>query len=53
MRSGCAGLLFLGLLLNWLIDPTRAILEQLDRTEYQQDVARRGMPDRSPVHGST
>src|SRR4029077_15895852 len=37
LATGCAGLLFLGLLLNWLIDPTRAVLEQLELTESQED----------------
>ncbi len=37
LATGCAGLLFLGLLLNWLIDPTRAVLEQLELTEYPED----------------
>jgi fucose permease len=31
-----AGLLFIGLLLNWWLNPTRAVLEQLDISEYQQ-----------------
>ena len=30
-----AGLLFVGLLLNWMFDPTRALLARLDRSEYQ------------------
>jgi fucose permease len=30
-----AGLLFIGLLLNWWLNPTRALLEQLDVSEYQ------------------
>jgi fucose permease len=30
-----AGLLFIGLLLNWWLNPTRALLEQLDASEYQ------------------
>ena len=30
-----AGLLFIGLLLNWWLNPTRAVLEQLDVSEYQ------------------
>jgi MFS transporter, FHS family, L-fucose permease len=29
-----AGLLFLGLLLNWMFNPTRELLSRLDRTEY-------------------
>ena len=31
-----AGLLFVGLLLNWWLNPTRALLEQRDVSEYQQ-----------------
>jgi fucose permease len=38
-----AGLLFVGLLLNWWLNPTRAVLEQLDISEYQQ----RPVPDAS------
>jgi fucose permease len=30
-----AGLLFVGLLLNWIFDPTRELLNSLDATEYQ------------------
>jgi fucose permease len=30
-----AGLLFVGMLLNWVANPTRDVLEQLDRTEYR------------------
>ena len=30
-------LLFIGALLNWLLNPTRAVLERLDVTEYRQD----------------
>jgi len=32
-----AALLFAGLTFNWLPNPTRAVLEQLDVTEYRQD----------------
>jgi fucose permease len=32
-----AALLFLGALLNWLLNPTRLVLQQLDATEYSQD----------------
>ena len=31
-----SGVLFVGLALNWLFDPTRGVLERLNRTEYQQ-----------------
>jgi fucose permease len=34
LATAFAGLLFTGLLLNWLFDPTRAVLERLNRTEY-------------------
>lgn len=37
-----AGLLFIGLLLNWWLNPTRAVLEALDFTEYQQGLVREG-----------
>ena len=36
MASGLAGLLFAGMAVNWLLNPTRAVLEQFDRTEYGQ-----------------
>lgn len=35
LATGFAGLLFAGLLLNWMFDPTRELLQQLDETEYQ------------------
>jgi fucose permease len=34
LAAGFAALLFLGLLFNWILNPTRAVLGQLDRTEY-------------------
>ena len=37
LATGFAALLFIGALLNWLLDPTRVLLERLDVTEYQQD----------------
>ena len=37
-----AGLLFIGLLLNWWLNPTRAVLEALDLTEYQQGLVPEG-----------
>jgi fucose permease len=37
LATGFAALLFIGALLNWLLDPTRLVLEQLDVTEYRQD----------------
>lgn len=39
LAAGFAGLLFLGLLLNWMFDPTRAVLARLDRSEYQRQPA--------------
>jgi len=36
LATGFAALLFLALLLNWLLNPTRALLEQLDVSEYLQ-----------------
>jgi fucose permease len=35
LAAAFAGLLFVGLLLNWMFDPTRALLARLDRSEYQ------------------
>ncbi len=35
LATGFAGLLFVGLLLNWILDPTRQLLHNLDHTEYQ------------------
>jgi fucose permease len=37
LAAGLAGLLFAGLLLNWVFNPTRTVLERLDLTEYQQE----------------
>ena len=34
LATGFAGLLFAGLLLNWLFKPTRAVLDRQDVTEY-------------------
>jgi len=34
LATGFAGLLFAGLLLNWMFDPTRELLKSLDKTEY-------------------
>ena len=34
LATGFAGLLFVGLLLNWMFDPTRQLLTRLDKTEY-------------------
>lgn len=35
LATGFAALLFLGLLLNWIFDPTRAVLNSLDKREYR------------------
>ena len=35
LATGFAGLLFVGLLLNWMFVPTRELLSQLDKTEYR------------------
>jgi fucose permease len=37
LATGFAALLFLGALFNWLVNPTRAVLERLDVTEYRQN----------------
>ena len=37
--DGFAGVLFAGLLLNWLTDPTRAVLERLDLAEYKPELS--------------
>ena len=34
LATGFACLLFVGLFLNWIFDPTRQLLQNLDRTEY-------------------
>jgi len=34
LATGFAALLFAGLLLNWIFNPARALLQSLDRTEY-------------------
>jgi len=35
LATGFSGLLFVGLLFNWLFDPTRDLLSRLDDTEYR------------------
>jgi len=35
LATGFAGLLCVGLLLNWIFDPTRELLDKLDETEYR------------------
>jgi len=37
LATGFAALLFLGSLLNWMLNPTRGVLERLDVTEYRPD----------------
>jgi fucose permease len=37
LATGFAAVLFAGLLLNWVVNPTRGVLEQLDLSEYRQD----------------
>ena len=34
LATGLTGLLFVSLLLNWILNPTRELLQKLDRTEY-------------------
>jgi fucose permease len=34
LATGFAGLLFVFLLLNWIVNPTRKLLDKLDATEY-------------------
>ena len=35
LATGFAAVLFVGLLLNWILNPTRSLLQKLDVTEYQ------------------
>ena len=42
LATGFAGLLFVSLLLNWIINPTRHLLHQLDATEYHVGETERG-----------
>jgi fucose permease len=42
LATGFAGLLFVSLLLNWIINPTRQILHELDATEYHVGETERG-----------
>jgi fucose permease len=37
LATSFAALFFIGSLFNWLLNPTRAVLERLDVTEYRQD----------------
>jgi hypothetical protein len=34
LATGFAGVLFIGLLLNWILNPTRSLLQKLDVSEY-------------------
>lgn len=34
LATGFAAVLFIGLLLNWILNPTRLLLQKLDQTEY-------------------
>ena len=36
LAAGFSALLFVGLLVNWMFDPTHAVLERLDVSEYRQ-----------------
>jgi fucose permease len=42
LATGFASLLFVSLLLNWIANPTRQILRQLDATEYHVRETQRG-----------
>jgi fucose permease len=44
LATGAALLLFVALLLNWLLNPTRAVLERLDELEYGTAAPKSGMP---------
>jgi fucose permease len=39
LATGLAALLFAGLMLNWLADPTRSVLERLDAADYRKELA--------------
>ncbi len=43
LAAGFAGLLFVLLLLNWIANPTRRILRELDATEYHLNETQRGL----------
>jgi fucose permease len=36
LATALAAVLFMGMLANWLVNPTRSVLEQLDRSEYAE-----------------
>jgi hypothetical protein len=42
LATGLSALLFLGLLLNWIFNPAREILHELDATEYRVGEIERG-----------
>lgn len=37
LATGCSGLLFVSLLVNWILNPARDLLERLEITEYSSD----------------
>ena len=42
LATGFAGLLFVSLMLNWIVNPARQILHELDATEYHIRETERG-----------
>ena len=40
LATGLAALLFIGALVNWVLNPTKEVLRQLDATEYQDQLER-------------
>jgi fucose permease len=47
LATGLAALLFAGMILNWLLDPTRAVLARQDVTDYDEGAAAAGSAVRS------
>jgi fucose permease len=46
LATGIAGLLFVSLLLNWIVNPARQLLRKLDSSEYQVgDASQARLPD--------
>jgi fucose permease len=39
LATGFAALLFLGLLVNWMLNPTKSVLQRLDSSEYRHGLA--------------
>ena len=39
LATGFAALLFIGLIVNWALNPTRSVLEQLDATQYHLETS--------------